>query len=270
MQITRIALIAFSPCTTTLASLRAVGDGLGKALALPVTEHDLTLPESRAGLYAFGPSELVVFGFPVYGGRLPRTAPEIFAAVRGNATPAVLAAVYGNRDYEDALLEMQREAESRGFIPFAATAPVAEHCMERSVAAGRPDAQDKDLLARFGEAAANHIRELASPADAAFTAPGVFPYRKEINQAACAPKAPEGCTRCGSCAAVCPTGAIVAATPETADDAACIRCMACVNTCPESARKPMIETFPQITAWLRENCAKRREPEFFPEACIPG
>lgn len=261
MQIRRVHLVAFSPCRTTLAVLKHIAAGTG----LPVTEHDLTLPAARETSCAFGPDDLVYIGFPVYGGRLPHNMDTVFAAISGNNTPAVLAAVYGNRDYEDALLEMQHEAEKRGFVAIAATAAVAEHCMAPEVATARPDATDAALLARFAGAVEQYAATLASPAEADFTAPGEFPYRKEIVRANAAPRADDSCTRCGSCAAVCPTGAIPADAPEGADDAACIRCMACIKACPISARRPTHPMFEQVGAWLRANCAARREPEFFPE-----
>ncbi len=265
MNIRRISLVAFSPCRTTLASLRAIAAGCG----CPVTEYDMTLPPARGTLREFGPDDLVLLGFPVYGGRLPRNAGEVFSALKGSDTPAVLAAVYGNRDYEDALLEMQHEARKRGFIAVAAAAPVAEHCMVPDVAANRPDAADAGILGRFGDAVTRYIRALSSPQDAGFSAPGEFPYRKEVMRANAAPKATEACTRCGTCVSVCPAGAIPAGGPEAADDEMCISCMACVKFCPESARKPVLPTLGQLRERLRATCMARKEPRFFPETIAP-
>lgn len=261
MRINRFHSIAFSPCGTTRATLNAIAAGFGG----PVTEHDLTLPGARETIREFGPEDLVVIGFPVYGGRLPHNAGQVFAALKGSRTPVVLIAVYGNRNFEDALLEMQREAEAKGFTAIAGAAPVAEHCIAPEVAAGRPDGKDAEKLARFGKAVAEYAASLSTPVAAQFTAPGEFPYRKDIIRANAAPKAADGCTRCGSCAAVCPAGAISADAPEGADDAACIICMACIKACPESARRPTHATYEKSREWLRSTCMERKEPQFFPE-----
>lgn len=266
MRISRIHTVAFSPCRTTLATLRAIAAGFGGSVA----EHDLTLPGARAGLLTFGPEDLVCIGFPVYGGRLPHNAGQVFAALKGAGTPAVLVAVYGNRDFEDALLEMQREAEAKGFIAIAATAPVAEHCIAPDVAAGRPDGKDTAILARFGTNVATYAAFLPSPAAANFTTPGEFPYRKDVIRANAAPKAAEGCTRCGACVKVCPTGAISPDAPEGADDAACIICMACIRACPGSVRRPAHPTYEKSREWLRATCMERKEPRFFPESVRPN
>lgn len=90
----------------------------------------------------FGPDDLVLFGVPVYGGRIPSPAVQTLRRMQGSRTPAVLVAAYGNREYDDALLELADIAAANGFIPFAAAALIAEHSIMHSVAAGRPDAQD--------------------------------------------------------------------------------------------------------------------------------
>ena len=54
-----------------------------------------------------------------------------------------MVAVFGNRAYDDALLEMQDVASEIGFRVIAAVAAVAEHSIIRKYGKGRPDADDE-------------------------------------------------------------------------------------------------------------------------------
>ncbi len=50
--------------------------------------------------------DVLLFSMPVYGGFIPKMCTEMAANLKGNHTPAIIAAVYGNRHYDDALLQM--------------------------------------------------------------------------------------------------------------------------------------------------------------------
>ena len=65
---------------------------------------------------------------------------ETLAAVCGCGARAVLMCVYGNRAYEDTLVELADTAEKAGFHVIAAVAAIAEHSVVRRFAAGRPGA----------------------------------------------------------------------------------------------------------------------------------
>ena len=86
---------------------------------------------------------------PVFGGRIPAYALEQLRAFQGGNARAVTLAVFGNRDFDDALLELNDAAAAAGFKVIASAAPIAEHSMVRSIGAGRPDAQDQKELAAF-------------------------------------------------------------------------------------------------------------------------
>ena len=66
--------------------------------------------------------------------------------IHGNNTPAVAVCVYGNRDYDDALLEIKDTLNGNGFRTFAAGAFIGRHCIFPKVAEGRPDASDLEKL----------------------------------------------------------------------------------------------------------------------------
>ena len=86
---------------------------------------------------------------PVYGGFIPHICAERVSTLEGNHTPAVIAAVYGNRHYDDALVQMRDLLEKQGFIVIAAGAFLAEHSIFTTVAAGRPDEDDRAAMKEF-------------------------------------------------------------------------------------------------------------------------
>ena len=256
MKISRTNLVLFSPCGGSKKAVEAV------ARAMPAPRvHDLTLPANRPQSLSFNSEDLVIFGFPVYGGRLPAISEKLFSTISGRQTPAVLVAVYGNREYEGAFLDMEAMSRARGFRPVAAAAAIAEHSIEPSIAAGRPDAADQGALADFGRRV--YERLLAQPdlEAFAFEAPGVRPDREPSGSSG--PQADtELCIKCGQCVGVCPVSAIDQQDPTITTDQ-CIGCMACVKVCPVSARALRRSDLPQLLEWLKSVTAERKEPTFF-------
>lgn len=264
MDIKQSHIVGFSPCGSTFRALRAIAAGF----PAPAREHSVTLPEDRTAQREFGFEDLVIIGFPVYGGRLPRVADEVFATLKGSRTPAILVAVYGNRDYEDALLEMQKCMEARGFMPFAAAAVIAEHVFQPQVGASRPDKEDKAGLEGFGRAAVASLAGIASADAVCFTAPGEFPYRKEPLRLPFAPETLDNCIECGACIDACPSAAIPQGDPFTTIADRCMACVACVKVCPVEARVITAPQLGQSAKWLLENFSAPRANEFFPVGIV--
>lgn len=68
---------------------------------------DFTLPEHRQGEYAFAAGDLVFLGTPVYAGRVPnKIMPYVRDNFTGNEAYAVPIVVFGNRNFDDALVEL--------------------------------------------------------------------------------------------------------------------------------------------------------------------
>ena len=165
-----IAAIYFSPTDTSRKGAEAIAKALGDGefLSIDVTRFDAE-PERTE----FGPEDAVVFGAPVYGGRLYRGCRERFRRFRGNGTPCIVTVTYGNRDYDDALLELFDLAREQGFVPAAAAALVGQHTYG-SIQVGRPDASDLAQDREFAEKAAAGVRAKK----ALETVPGSRPYVK--------------------------------------------------------------------------------------------
>ncbi len=216
----------FSPTGGT----RKAGSVLAAALAEQVTAHDLA---AKAPLSP-GEAEVVLIAAPVYGGRIPALVSEQVKQLVGAGKKAITLVLYGNRAYEDALLELNDCAQAAGFSLAASGAFVAEHSVYRAVAAGRPDAQDEADLRAFGAAI---LAKLAQGGEAApLSVPGNRPYKAAMSLPV-SPLFLPNCGQCGLCMRRCPTGAISRVDGQLVTDAAkCILCMACVACCPRHAR----------------------------------
>lgn len=264
MNLETVKLAYYSPTGTTRKILAAIAEGIGAA---NVEHIDLTLPEAETRPLD---GDLVILGLPVYEGRAAKTALERLASLKAADTPAVLVALYGNRDFEDALIELNDRSREWGFLPVAAGAFIGEHSFardDRPMANGRPDAADLAAAQDFGVRISAKLGPLDALSGASLVEPaGNRPYidrdRSPLADRAATTNA-DDCVLCGTCQSVCPVGAVkVDATVET-DNMACTLCNACVKNCPTGARvvdDPMIN---KIVAWVSKNTQERREPVTF-------
>ena len=170
MEIRTVTACYFSPTDTTKKTVEAIARGIRPVINI----LDLTLPSAREAQHHFGPEDLLVIGAPVYGGRIPLVEEEALRHIHGSCTPVVLAAVYGNRAYEDALLEQRDLLSCQGFIPAAAGAFIGEHSFGNVIAAGRPDAQDLAKCADFGRQIAFWLQN-STVGDFSLKVPGHYP-----------------------------------------------------------------------------------------------
>ncbi|MEG0766788.1 MAG: EFR1 family ferrodoxin [Clostridia bacterium] len=259
MKIKKIAIVFFSPTDST----RTVLEQMAESLHFPVERIDITPSAQRENDHHFTSDTLVFLGAPVYGGRIPALAVESMQKIHGQQTPAVLVVTYGNRAYEDALLEMQEIVEPNGLLPIAAAALVTEHSIMHSVACGRPDAEDKQSIMAFMARVEKKIQNAQSIADfARVEVPGNHPYR-EYGGAALKPKATRACSQCGICAAQCPAAAIPVDHPEKTDHDRCISCMRCMKVCPVQARKLPALLLSAAEKAFAAKYSARKEPAFF-------
>ena len=132
-----LSAVYFSPTGGTRKAVLNLAAGMGG----DIEEVDLCALKGERG---FGPEDLVIVGMPVFGGRIPGFAAKLLKQCRGNGATAVTVAVYGNRAFEDALVELNDALKELGFKIGASAALLAEHSMAREVAAGRPDKKDEE------------------------------------------------------------------------------------------------------------------------------
>ncbi len=258
-KIPPIHLVYFSPTRTSAK----VGWAIAQALCgTKYRETDMTYPRELQTIPVIHPDSIVIFAAPVYAGRIPPVALQRFRRIKGTKNYSILVVVYGNRAYEDALLELRDEAVRMGFIPIAAGAFIGEHSFstpEMPVAPGRPDLNDLQVAAHFGKDILQKIqrKSLEFP----FSVPGNRPYREMGSSAVTVPVSEEGCTGCEGCFPVCPTQAMFrnkVGYVQTNPDA-CIQCCACVRACPSGIRR----FHSPFKAYLYEHCTARQEIELF-------
>ena len=244
----------FSPTGTTAKVARAIAQGSG----CPVREVNLSKPVTPAEA---GTDEVLLVSMPVYGGRVPAVALERLAALKGSGQPAVAVAVYGNRAFDNAVLELKDALENGGFRVVAAGAFVAEHSIARSIAAGRPDAQDIEIAGKFG---ADVMRKIVSGDLTSVQVPGDPAYREKVGGGTSPhPAAGEACVKCGTCARSCPVGAIPMKTPAVTYGGKCINCMRCVSICPAKARGLPDAMLAAAEGMLKQAASEPKQPELF-------
>lgn len=241
MKINRVWKIYFSPTGTT----KKVMDALTGGFKEEVLEYDFTLPAARSGFAEVGEGDLIFFGVPTYAGRVPNVLLKYLDTINGNGAIAVPVVTFGNRNFDNSLIELRDILENHGFHTVAGCAVSCEHSFSYTLGAGRPDLADTAELISF----ANKVRlkivdmdEICAPIEVVGIPETYGGYYKpqdrngnHIDIRKVIPKVSDACTNCGICAEVCPMGSIVPGD-VTQMQGICIKCGACYKKCPEKAR----------------------------------
>jgi ferredoxin len=264
MQVKKIWLITFSPTRTSQHAVEAIASGLP---VIPMENMDLTY-SGAVSVRWFAADELVIIGVPVYAGRVAPLAVKRLGMLRGHNTPTVITVTYGNRDFEDALIELNDIALQAAFLPVAACTFIGEHSFSgpaTPIAAGRPDSVDLATTKAFGLKIGEKLARLEEPGIIRCPeVPGKRPYKEGMGPMPFTPGLLKSrCTQCAACLPVCPTGALSLESRIEVDGDLCIFCCACIKVCPEGALQIDAAPLIQKRQWLYEHCARRKEPELY-------
>ena len=281
MDINFVGALYFSPTYTTrtvvetiaLAIRQKIEEKCGKDLFYKSINVTTPVMRQAHGNPQFSKDDIVVFGVPVYIGRVPNLIRDYFASIKGNGAIGIPVVVYGNRAFDDALIELKDIMQGNGFRCITAAAFIGEHSFSYTLGGGRPDAEDIQKATAYGEEIACKIIE-GYPIPDNLQVPGnPYPYQfynakssqnKSIDIRKVKPETdPEKCNNCGLCAMLCPMGAIdpsnCSLTPGI-----CIKCCACVKKCKMKAKYFTDPTYLEHKEILEKNfTSPRKEPEIF-------
>ena len=264
MNIKSVSAVYFSPTGTTEKTILAIAEGTG----FPFKGVDLTLPESRRTFRGkFDKDDLVIAGLPVYGGRLPMYLDDFFTGFNGNSTQAIAVVLYGNREYNDALVELKMKLEAHGFEVRSAAAFIGEHTVSPRIATGRPDAKDLAIAAMFGKKSVESIFENVS---GKLEVKGSYPFTWSGFDPKVPPEHPiprlvtnDNCIQCMLCAQDCPWEAIDLDDSQKRDYSKCMFCYRCLKNCPSQAIEATGDQFLAFLPKFESMLSRRCEPELF-------
>lgn len=253
----KLVQIVFSPTGGT----QKVADILTEKWTGTVTRVDLSDGNLAISDIAIEQEDVALIAVPSYGGRVPGLAAQRLGKLKGNGAKCIIVCVYGNRAYEDTLVELKDIAENCGFQTVAAVSAVAEHSIMHQYATGRPDEKDIEELQGFAETIFEQLTTGKLTASAP-ELPGNRPYKK-AGGAGLVPKTDKNCIGCGLCTKNCPAQAINPNNLKTADGKKCISCMRCVVKCPRSARKVNGAMVSAAALAIKKACSERKGNELF-------
>lgn len=273
MKIKTIRKVYFSATGTTQKVADALAASLAQKLNAKVVTNDFTLPAAREQELCFAADELVLFGLPVYAGRVPNLLlPFVSKKVVGGGALAVPFVLYGNRNFDDGLIELRNVLEANGCHTIAAGAFVGEHSFSYTLGAHRPDDADMQVVEKLAELIAQRVNTLEKAPETPIEVKGCDPIRpyytprdragNPVNILKVKPKTNDKCTNCGLCAEVCPMGSISRENPAEVTGI-CIKCGACFKKCPVGAKYYDDEGYLYHQHELEEGYARRAEPEIF-------
>ena len=242
--------IVFSPTGGT----EKIADIVGKHWSENPAKIDLCDAKADFTKCKITEQDMVLIAMPSFGGRAPAVAIERLKQIAGNGAKCTLVCVYGNRAYEDTLVEMEDAAKECGFQVAAAIAAVAEHSIMPQYAAGRPDASDQKQLTAYAD-------QIADKAEIASSIPGNRPYKK-AGGVGLVPKPNKSCIKCGACAKNCPVQAIDPVS-FAANSNACVSCLRCMKQCPKNARKINGMMVSVAALAIKKACSVKKENELF-------
>lgn len=251
--------VYFSPTGTSEKNVISITEAL--AAGKEYGRVNLTTYDKRETKTVFSAADFVVFGTPVYSGRVPEVAAKRLSYIHGQQTPCIITVTYGNRDYDDALLELADIVQANGFLVKAAAALIGQHTFGK-VQIGRPDASDMKENQQFIKAFLELTDKISCTNGAKLSIKGNFPYKTGGNGGNFRPLTADTCIKCGLCVKNCPMFAIDSDF-RTIDSEQCLSCFRCIRLCPVHAKNMNEDSYLKFAEDFSKKLIIRKENEYF-------
>jgi len=274
MNMKKVWAVYFSATGTTKKIVENIAESIADTLGTEYEFYVFTLPRGREKALRFHKDNIVVFGTPVYAGRVPNVLLKYLDTIQGNDAIAVPVVLYGNRDYDDGLIELRDILEKGGLHTIGAAAFIGEHSFSYILAEGRPDEEDLKKAKEFAAKIAEKIKGISDiTALQPIDVKGIpHPYRgyyqprdrkgTPVDIRKVKPLTNDDCIKCLICADLCPMGSISRDNVKEFTGI-CIKCGACIKKCPVQAKYYEDEGYLYHKRELEEGLTRRAEPEWF-------
>jgi len=273
MEIKKVYSLYFSPTDTSKKIAEHIGNNISSKLNKNLNIIDFTLKLKREETYTFEDKDLIICALPVYAGRLPNVLlPFLKNNLKGNNALCVPLVLYGNRNYDDALIELRNILEENNFHSIAAGAFIGEHSFSKILAKDRPDKNDYIKADELSDLILKRLEKLETYPKEPIYVKGETPIRpyytprdrngNGIDIRKVLPKVNHYCNDCKLCVNVCPMNSIDKTDVRKYNNI-CIKCGACIKKCPMKARYYDDEGYLYHKRELEEMYEKRKEPEIF-------
>lgn len=259
----------FSGTGNTQKVLCKAGEELGRILKVPFEQVSFTLTTERNIPINFEKSAVNIIGTPVIAGRVPNLLLPYLNDTNGNGAPVICLVTYGNRNYDDALIELVDIMRECGGNVVAAGAFVGEHSFSDILAKGRPDEDDMRDICDMAIKTADKLKNILSSNKCSAKNNEMHSLNSSIynDNSTCTlmyvkgrareergyyrpldengehidirkvkPVTDENCDMCMWCVKNCPMGSIDETNPRNIKGI-CMKCCRCVKGCPKMAKR---------------------------------
>lgn len=271
LVIQRIIKFYFTGTDRTKIIINTMANRLAKDLDIDeILDYNFTTKGARKAPPKFQPKDLVLCGLPTIAGRVPNLMLPYLERIQGNGAKGIAIMTFGNRSYDDSLMELYQIMKAQDIQVLAGGAFVGEHSFSKILAKGRPDLKDLEICDEFAQKVGEKIKnkDWSEP-----KIKGNWPlspyytprdrHGKGIDIRKVKPKTKRNlCIDCKICAEVCPMEAIdhkdVSQVPGI-----CMKCCACEKKCPTRAKYFDDPGYLYHARELEELYDRRAEPEYF-------